>query len=61
MRLAAGIKRRPELCLRVTCASSLFNASVASKLICNGTGHSITMSGEIEKVSVKVNMDTMPG
>ena len=25
MRLAAGIKRKPAYCLRVTCASSLFN------------------------------------
>ena len=60
MRLAAGIKRKPVHCWRVTCASSLFNASVASKLICNKTGHSITMSGEVEKVSGKVDMDTMP-
>ena len=60
MRLAAGIKRKPAYCLGVACASSLFNSSVASKLICNRTGHSITMSEEVEKVSVKVDMDTMP-
>ena len=30
---AAGIKRKTAHCFRVTCASSLFNASDASKLI----------------------------
>ena len=60
MRLAAALKRKPAHCLRVTCASSLFNASVASKLIYNRTGQSITMSGEVEKVSGKVYKDTMP-
>ena len=65
MRLAAGIERKPAHCWRVTCASSLFNASVASKLICNKTGHSKTMSGGgggggVENVSGKVDMDTMP-
>ena len=57
---AAGIKRKTAHCLRLTCASSLFNASVASKLICDNTGHSITVSGEVEKVSWKVDMYTMP-
>ena len=33
MRQAAGIKRKTVHCFRATCASSLFNSSVASKLI----------------------------
>ena len=54
------VKRKTADCLRVTCASSLFNASVTSKLTCDRTGHRITVSGEVEKVSRKVDMHTMP-
>ena len=36
---AAGLKRKTSHCLRVTCASSLFNASVEEKLIRERTGH----------------------
>ena len=52
---AAGIKRKTAHCFRVTCASSLFNASDASKLIFDRTVYSITVSDrEVEKVSRKV-------
>ena len=57
---AAGIKRKTAHCLRVTCASSLFNASVTRKLICDKIGHSITVLGKVEKVSRNVDMYTMP-
>ena len=57
---AAGIKRNTAHRFRVTCASSLFNASVASKLIFNRTVNSITLSAEVEKVSRKVDMYTTP-
>ena len=53
---AAGIKRKTGYCLRVTCASSLFNASVARKLICDRIGHTITVLGEVEKVSRNVDI-----
>ena len=36
---AAGVKRKTEYCLRVTCASSLFNAGVEEKLLRERTGH----------------------
>ena len=36
---AAGLKRKTSHCLRVTCASSLFNAGVEEKLIRERTGH----------------------
>ena len=36
---AARIKRKTNHCLRVTCASSLFNARVEEKLIRERTGH----------------------
>lgn len=36
---AVGLKRKTAHCLRVTCASSLFNANVDSKLIRERTGH----------------------
>ena len=36
---AAGLKRKTSHCLRVTCASSLFNAGVGEKLIRERTGH----------------------
>ena len=35
----AGVKRKTAHCLRVTCASSLFNAGVEEKLIRERTGH----------------------
>ena len=47
---AAGIKRKTAHCFCVTCASSLFYASVASKLIFDRTVYNITVSGEVEKV-----------
>ena len=36
---AAGVKRKTAHCLRVTCASSLFNAGVEEKLVRERTGH----------------------
>ena len=36
---AAGVKRKTAHCLRITCASSLFNAGVEEKLIRERTGH----------------------
>ena len=36
---AAGRKRKTAHCLRVTCASSLFNAGVDRKLIHDRSGH----------------------
>ena len=36
---AAGLKRKTSHCLRVTCASPLFNAGVEEKLIRERTGH----------------------
>ena len=57
---AAGIKRKTAHRFRVTCASSLLNASVAGKLIFDRTVFSITVSGEVEKVSRKVGMYTTP-
>ena len=36
---AAGVKRKTEYCLRVTCASFLFNAGVEEKLLRERTGH----------------------
>ena len=36
---AAGVKRKTAHCLRVTCASSLFNAGIEKKLKREGTGH----------------------
>ena len=36
---AAGVKRKTAHCLRVTCASSLFNAGVEEKLIRERTGN----------------------
>ena len=35
----AGLKRKTSHCLRVTCASSLFNVGVEEKLIRERTGH----------------------
>ena len=52
---AAGIKRKTAHCFRVTRASNLFNASVASKLIFDRT-----VSGEVEKVSRRLDMYTTP-
>ena len=53
-------KAKTAHCFRVTGASSLFNASVASKLIFDRTVYNITVSGEVEKVSRKVDMYTTP-
>jgi hypothetical protein len=36
---AVGVARKTAHCLRVTCASSLFNAGIDTKLIRDRTGH----------------------
>ena len=51
---AAGIKRKTAHCLRVTCASSLFNAGVDSKLIRDRTGHRSDALMKYEKANEKV-------
>ena len=43
---AAGMKRKTAYCLCVTCASSLLNVSLASKLIFDRIVYSITVSEE---------------
>ena len=48
---AAGVKRKTAHCLRVTCASSLFNAGVEEKLIRERTGHRSNVLLKYEKPS----------
>ena len=48
---AAGLKRKTSHCLRVTCASSLFNAGVEEKLIRERTGHRSDSLFKYEKPS----------
>ena len=48
---AAGVKRKTAHCLRVTCASALFNAGVEEKLICERTGHRSNALLKYEKPS----------
>ena len=48
---AAGIKRKTSHCLRVTFASSLFNAGVEEKLIRDRTGHCSNALYKYEKAS----------
>ena len=48
---AAGIKRKTSHCLRVTCASSLFNAGVEEKFIRDRTGHHSNALFKCEKAS----------
>ena len=48
---AAGVKRKTAHCLRVTCASSLFNAGVEEKLIRERTGHRSNALLKYEKPS----------
>ena len=48
---AAGVKRKTADCLRVTCASSLFNAGVEEKLIRERTGHRSNALLKYEKPS----------
>ena len=48
---AAGLKRKTAHCLRVTCASSLFNAGVEEKLIRERTGHRSNALLKYEKPS----------
>ena len=50
----AKIKRKTAHCLRVTCASSLFNAGVDSKLIRDRTGHRSDALMKYEKANEKV-------
>ena len=47
----AGFKHKTSHCLRVTCASSLFNAGVEGKLIRDRTGHLSNASFKYEKIS----------
>jgi len=51
---AARIKHKTAHCLRVTCASSLFNAGVDSKLICDRMGHRSDALMKYEKANEKV-------
>ena len=51
---AAGRKRKTAHCLRVTCASSLFNAGVDRKLIQDRSGHRSDALMKYEKPSEKV-------
>ena len=51
---AAGLTQKTAHCLRVTCVSSLFNAGVDSKLICDRTGHRSDALLKYEKVEEKV-------
>ena len=48
---AAGVKRKTAHCLRVTCASSLFNTGVEEKLILERTGHRSNALLKYEKPS----------
>jgi len=48
---AAGVKRNTAHCLRVTCASSLFDAGVEEKLIREQTGHRSNALLKYEKPS----------
>ena len=47
----AGFKAKSSHCLRVTCASALFNAGVEEKLIRDPTGHRSNALFKYEKVS----------
>ena len=51
---AAGLKRKTSHSLRVTCASTLFNAGVDSKLIRDRTGHKSDALLKYEKPEEKV-------
>ena len=51
---AAGRKRKTAHCLRVTCASSLFNAGVDRKLIHDRSGHRSDALMKYEKANEKV-------
>ena len=51
---AAGLSRKTAHCLRVTCASTLFNAGVKSKLIRDRTGHRSDALLKYEKAEEKV-------
>ena len=51
---AAGVRRKTAHCLRVTCASSLFNANVDSRLIRDRTGHRSDALLKCEKAEEKV-------
>ena len=48
---AAGVKWKTAHCLRVTCASSLFNAGVEEKLLRERTGHRSNALFKYEKPS----------
>lgn len=50
---AAGVKRKTAHCLRVTCASSLFNTGVEEKLILERAGHRSNALLKYEKPSEK--------
>lgn len=51
---AAGLSRKTAHCLRVTCASTLFNAGFDSKLIRDRTGHRSDALLKYEKAEEKV-------
>ena len=51
---ATGLKRKTSHSLRVTCASTLFNAGVDSKLIRDRTGHKSDSLLKYEKPEEKV-------
>ena len=56
---AAGRKRKTAHCLRVTCASSLFNAGVDRKLIHDRSGHRSDALMKYEKANEKVQTNTI--
>ena len=47
----AGIRKKTAHCLRVTCATSLFNAGVDEKLIRERTGHRSNALFQYEKAN----------
>jgi hypothetical protein len=50
---AAGVARKTAHCLRVTCASTLFNEGVDTKLIRDRTGHKSDALAKYEKANEK--------
>ena len=50
---AAGVKRKTAHCLRVTCATKLFNSGIDEKLIRDRTGHRSNALFQYEKPSVE--------
>ena len=59
---AAGIKRKTAHCLRVTCASSLFNAGAGRKIIRDRTGYrSDALKHEKANEKVQTNVSAILG